>query len=122
MPYNEQLAERVRALLAASEDAPDIREQQMFGGLVFMWRAPMSRQAKSSMRMLVGVHADRLLIRVPREQTEAPLKQPRVHPFDITGRPMQGWLTVDLEALTTKASLAKWIARSREYVATLPPK
>jgi len=122
MPYNEQLAERVRTLLADSEDASDIREQKMFGGLVFMWRDPMSRQAKSSARMLVGVHADRLLIRIPREQAEATLKQPRVHPFDITGRPMQGWLTVDLDALKTKATLAKWIERSRSYVATLPPK
>lgn len=112
MPYNEQLAERVRTLLADSEDASDIREQKMFGGITFIWRG----------NMLVGVHADRLLIRIPREQTEATLKQPRVHPFDITGRPMQGWLTVDLEALKTKTALAKWIERSRSYVATLTPK
>jgi TfoX/Sxy family transcriptional regulator of competence genes len=112
MAYNEQLAERVRTLLADSEDASDMREQKMFGGICFMWRG----------NMLVGVHEERLLIRIPREQTEATLKQPRVHPFDITGRPMQGWLSVEAEAVKTKPALTKWIERSRSYVATLPPK
>jgi TfoX/Sxy family transcriptional regulator of competence genes len=112
MAYNEQLAERIRTLLAASEDASDMREQKMFGGVCFMWRG----------NMLVGVHEDRLLIRIPREQTEASLKQPRVHPFDFTGRPMQGWLSVEAEAVQTKPALRKWLDRSRSYVATLPPK
>jgi hypothetical protein len=34
MPYNEPLAERVRAILA--QDGIEAREQKMFGGLSFM--------------------------------------------------------------------------------------
>ena len=58
----------------------------------------------------------------PREDTDAELQQPRVHPFDITGKPMRGWLSVEADAAKTKRDLARWIARSRAYVATLPPK
>jgi TfoX/Sxy family transcriptional regulator of competence genes len=110
--YNEQLAERIREHLAATEDLAQLREQKMFGGIAFMWRG----------NMLVGVHEDRLLIRVPREETDAALKQPRVHPFDITGRPMSGWLSIEADAAKTARDLARWIARSRAHVATLPPK
>ncbi len=112
MSYNEQLAERIREHLAATEDLAQLREQKMFGGIAFMWRG----------NMLVGVHEDRLLIRVPREETDAALKQPRVHPFDITGRPMSGWLSIEADAAKTARDLARWIARSRAHVATLPPK
>lgn len=112
MAYNEQLAERIRDHLAATEDVALLREQKMFGGIAFMWRG----------NMLVGVHEDRLLIRVPRDETDAALKQPRVHPFNITGRPMSGWLSVEADAAKTTRDLARWIARSRAHVATLPPK
>jgi len=112
MAYNEQLAERIREHLAATEDLALLREQKMFGGIAFMWCG----------NMLVGVHEDRLLVRVPREETAAELAKPRVHPFDITGRPMSGWLSVEADAAKSARDLARWIARSRAYVETLPPK
>ena len=44
------------------------------------------------------------------------------HIFDITGKAMAGWLSVEADAAKTQRDLERWIARSRAYVATLPPK
>lgn len=112
MAYDEQLAGRVRDLIEETDDPAEVREQKMFGGIAFMLRG----------NMLVGIHEDRLLVRVPREETASALQGPRVHPFDITGRPMSGWLSVEAEAVKTKRALQQWVARSRSYVVTLPPK
>ena len=38
MPYNEDLANRIRRRL---EDLPDIEEKEMMGGLVFMYNDKM---------------------------------------------------------------------------------
>ena len=47
--------------------------------------------------------------------------EPGVRPFDITGRPMRGWILVAGEALDDDA-LDGWVERARTFVATLPPK
>jgi hypothetical protein len=44
-----------------------------------------------------------------------------VRPFDMTGRPMRGWILVAGEALDD-AELARWIDQASRYVATLPVK
>jgi hypothetical protein len=44
-----------------------------------------------------------------------------VRPFDITGRPMRGWILVAGEALDDDV-LDGWVERACTFVATLPPK
>jgi hypothetical protein len=41
--------------------------------------------------------------------------------FDITGRPMKGWVLVDPPGVTG-AKLARWIERAQDFVKTLPAK
>lgn len=41
--------------------------------------------------------------------------------FDITGRPMRGWILVEPRGVAG-AKLARWIERARAFVRTLPGK
>lgn len=84
----------------------------MFGGLGFLLRG----------NLLVAVWGTGLIARVGVEPSTEYLRQPFVRPFDVTGKPMKGWIVVDAEGLDTDAELAEWLERARDFVETLPPK
>jgi hypothetical protein len=75
---------------------------------------------QAAMDMAVGVHGDDLIARIAPDDTAAALTEAGVRPFDVTGRPMRGWILVAGEALDD-AVLDAWIQRARAFVATLPP-
>lgn len=109
MPYNEQLAERIRAIL---QDEPDLVEQKMFGGLSFMLAG----------NLCVGLLGDDLVVRVPPADAEATIARPHVRPMDFTGRPMKNWFYVAPEGTKTKRALTAWVERGRTFARTFPPK
>lgn len=110
MPYDAELAERVRALLAGE---PSLSERRMIGGgLGFML----------SGNFCVGVHDDRLTVRVGREQHTKLLARPHVEEMAMAGKPMLGWLYVTSDGLKTERALASWVERSRAFALSLPPK
>ncbi|MBX7111121.1 MAG: TfoX/Sxy family protein [Dehalococcoidia bacterium] len=109
MPYNQKLAERVRALLA---DEPDLVEKKMFGGVCFMLAG----------NMCVGVNRDDLMVRVALEDAPAVSTRPHVRPMDITGRPARNFFFVGPEATNTARGLAAWVNRGRAFARSLPPK
>jgi TfoX/Sxy family transcriptional regulator of competence genes len=106
--YDEVLADRLRERL---RDRTGVTEKKMFGGLAFLTHGNMT----------VGVHGDDLIARISPEATDAALAQAGVRPFDITGRPMRGWVLVSGEHLDDDA-LDQWLAEAGDFVATLPPK
>ena len=57
-----------------------------------------------------------------REEAQAALQKKHVHPFDITGRAMKGWVMVAQEGFAKKADLRRWLNLSRQFVQTLPAK
>ena len=103
MPYNEQLAERVRKALARHRD---ITEKKMFGGLSFL----------RSGKMLCGVLRDYLVVRVNPEEAAKLLQKPHVRPMDFTGRPMKGFLYVEPGGYKSAAQLSGWIERCKKSV------
>jgi hypothetical protein len=108
MAYDAVLADRVRERLIA---AAGISEKKMFGGLAFLTFGNMT----------VGVHGDDLIARIDPATMDAALAEPGVRPFDITGRPMRGWVMVAGGELGDD-TLEDWIERARKYVGTLPRK
>jgi hypothetical protein len=84
----------------------------MFGGLAFLLRG----------NMCVGVHGPDLIVRLDPNETDAALKRPHARVFDMTGRPMRGWVLVAPEGLKTKRTLEAWVNRGRAFAASLPPK
>ena len=110
MPYDEELANRLRELLA---DETAVTEKKMFGGLAFLLHGHMCVSASRN---------GGLLARVDPADTEALLAKPHVSLMEMGGRTMAGWITVAPEALKTRRELGAWVRRSVAYVNTLPPK
>jgi TfoX/Sxy family transcriptional regulator of competence genes len=110
MAYDEELAGRVRELVAANEG---LTEQKMFGGLAFLIGGNMA----------VGVSSQGgLMVHVDRDDTEAFLAKPHARPFEMRGREMKGWVRVDPDGVRTKRQLEPWVRRGVSYARSLPPK
>jgi TfoX/Sxy family transcriptional regulator of competence genes len=109
MPYDENLAERIRGRMAS---IPGFVEKKMFGGIGFMIQGNMA----------CGVNGDNLIVRVGPEQYEDALSQPHVGMFDMTGRAMKGWVSVAPEGCAAEADLDSWIERGIAVARSLPPK
>jgi TfoX/Sxy family transcriptional regulator of competence genes len=109
MAFDEGLAQRLRDELAG---AGGLSEMRMFGGLAFLVDG----------NMCVGVSGDELIARVGPDATEAALKRPGSRLFDLPGRPMKGWITVEPDALEDDEALAGWVGSALAFVRTLPPK
>ena len=109
MAYDERLAERVRAILAG-RDA--FTERKMFGGIGFMLAGNMA----------TGVINDDLIVRLDPEEYETALDEPGAREFDVTGRPMAGWLLVAPDATREDAGLRRWVGRGAAFALSLPPK
>lgn len=109
MSYSESLAQRIRDLL---DHRRHILEKRMFGGVGFLLHG----------NMLVGVWKTSLIARVGTEAYINALNSPHVSNFDVTGRPMKGWVMISAEGVETDLQLAQWIESAHEFVSTLPRK
>ncbi len=84
----------------------------MFGGTGFLLRG----------NMCCGVHKGRLILRVGIDAAETALREPHVRPFDITGKPMRGWVMLPAVAIAGDVELKRWIALAANFAGELPPK
>jgi TfoX/Sxy family transcriptional regulator of competence genes len=110
MAYDEDLANRIRELIAGEDG---VVEQKMFGGLAFLIGGHMSVSASGR---------GGLLLRVPPAETESLLAEPHAGPFEMRGKTMDGWLRVEAEGVKTKRQLERWVKRGVDYARSLPPK
>jgi TfoX/Sxy family transcriptional regulator of competence genes len=108
MAFNEKLAERIRTELG---DVPFV-EKKMFGGVGFLVHGNMA----------CGVHKQNMIVRVDPEKHNSLLKKPHARPFDITGKPMKGWLIVDADGCKTAKQLSGWVKEGIGFALTLPAK
>jgi TfoX/Sxy family transcriptional regulator of competence genes len=108
MAHNLKLAERIRSEL---KGIPFV-EKKMFGGAGFLLNGNLA----------CGVNKDNLIVRVDPGKHAALLKKPHVKPFDMTGKPMKGWLLVEAEGYKTDKQLGKWVKEGVEFALRLPPK
>lgn len=109
MAYSESLALRIRDLLGKRKG---LTEKKLFGGVGFLLHG----------NMLVGIWRDSLVARIGPAEATAALKEPHVREFDVTGKPMRGWVLVDPDGLESDAQLRTWLERSLQFVGTLPKK
>lgn len=109
MPCNQQLADRIRMHMAKRSG---ILEKKMFGGVGFLLHG----------NMCVGVWKDSLIAGVGPEQYADALREPFVREFDITGRPMRGWVMISPGGIEDDDQLGDWIDRAIRFVRTLPRK
>ncbi len=107
MAYDEDLANRIRELMA---DEAEVTEKRMFGGLAFLVGGKMSVAASGQ---------GGLMVRVEPAETEALMSKPHARPFEMRGREMDGWLRVDAEGVRTKRQLEPWVKRGVTYARSL---
>ena len=110
MAYDEELAERVRALVA---DVPALEEKKMFGGLGFIVAGNMAVGASGQ---------GGLLVRVDPAESDALVESTPAYPMEMRGRTMAGWLRVDSADVEADDELARWVERGVAYARSLPPK
>jgi TfoX/Sxy family transcriptional regulator of competence genes len=110
VPYDEKLASRMRAALSGT---PGLSEKKMFGGIGFMVGGNMA----------CGVMADgRMLLRCADEDHGRFTKEAGAAAMERGGKAMKGWVLVDAAALAPDAAFRTWVARGRDFAASLPAK
>jgi TfoX N-terminal domain len=110
MAYDEDLANRIRELVAAERG---VDEKAMFGGLAFLINGNMSVAVSGK---------GGLMVRVPPEETSKLLEREHVSPMVMAGRETRGWLRVAVDGVKTKRQLASWVTRGVGYARSLPAK
>jgi len=109
MAYDEVLEARVRSALP---DGLTVQGKRMFGGMGFMLNGNMA----------CGIIQDTLIVRVGPESYEQALAERHVKEFDMTGRPMQGWVQVEQAGIAGDEALHRWVMKGFDFAGSLPPK
>jgi hypothetical protein len=93
-------------------DIGGLEEKRMFGGVGFLLAGNMA----------CGVNRRDLIVRVGPEGYERALAERDTKEFDMTGRPMKGWIVVQAGGYESDEHLRAWIQRGVEFTGSLPPK
>lgn len=109
MAYNEEIEARIKKIVSSWKNTDD---KKMFGGVCHLLNG----------NMFCGVYKDFLILRLGEEKSKSALELPSVRPFDITGRPMKGWVMVGSEGFNSDKQLRAWLDKAKEFVKTLPSK
>jgi TfoX/Sxy family transcriptional regulator of competence genes len=108
--YDEELADRIRALLG---DRAALTEKKMFGGLAFLIGGNMAIAASGQ---------GGILVRVDPEESETLVATTPAEPMEMRGRSMAGWLRVESADVAKEAALNEWVERGTAFASSLPPK
>ncbi len=109
MPYSLKLEEKIDA---ASKRWKDVEKKKMFGGVCYLIKGNMA----------FGIYKDFLIVRMDKAMGEESLKARHVKPFDITGKPMAGWIMVQEEGWSKQIALENWINMGKKFALSLPEK
>jgi TfoX/Sxy family transcriptional regulator of competence genes len=110
MAYDEELARRIRELVAGE---PGLTEKKMFGGLAFLIGGNMAVAASGQ---------GGLMVRVDPAKSAELVAGSHARQLEMRGRLMDGWLRVDSEHVQTKKQLSVWVERGTAFARSLPAK
>ena len=109
MPYSKKIEELVDAEISRWRK---IEKKRMFGGICYLLKG----------NMCFGIHRDSLIVRLGPEGAAERLEEKGVRPFDITGRPMKGWVMVSPKGWEGEKALKEWLEDGRTFARSLPAK
>ena len=107
--YNAKLEEKIDSAAARWKD---MQKKKMFGGVCYLLRG----------NMCFGIWKDFLIVRMDKGMAEKTLQGRNVRPFDITGKPMAGWVLVEEAGWKSAPGLAKWLGIGKKFALSLPEK
>lgn len=102
MPYDENLAHRLRSLVTSMDH---FEEKKMFGGIAFLYKG----------KMTVGIIKDELCARFLESEHPSILTKEGVRPMDFTGKTMKDFVYVNQDALQSEEELMNWIKLGIEH-------
>ncbi len=109
MPYNEEINVRIEKIV---DKWKNTSSRKMFGGVCHLLNG----------NMIGGVNGDYLILRLGEKNAERSMQLPHVKPFDMTGKPMKGWIMVGKNGFETDDELNAWLEKARRFTEALPPK
>ncbi len=109
MAYNEELEARIEYIVSRWKNT---NKKKMFGGVCHLLNG----------NMFCGVYKDSLILRLGEANSKKAMLLPSVRPFDITGKPMKGWVMVESQGFETDDALKEWLNQARHFAGTLPAK
>lgn len=87
-------------------------KKKLFGGVCYLINGNMS----------FGIWKDYLIVRMPAELAAEKLKDGNTREFDITGKPLKGWVMVEKGSWNNHDELAGWLDIGRSFSLSLPRK
>jgi TfoX/Sxy family transcriptional regulator of competence genes len=109
MPYNKDLEARIQKIVSSWKNTDS---KKMFGGICHLLNG----------NMFCGVYKDFLILRLGEEKAGEALRLPFVKPFDITGKPMKGWVMVEERGFAGDEELKEWLEKAEGFVKTMGSK
>ena len=109
MAYNKEIDLRIKKIVSNWKNTEN---KKMFGGVCHLIDG----------KMFCGVNNDNLILRLGAENAETALGLAHVEPFDITGKPMKGWVMIGKDGTGSDDDLKEWLGKAREFVNTLSSK
>ncbi len=110
MAYDEDLAQRIRSMVATERH---LTEKRMFGGLAFLVGGNLAIAASGQ---------GGILVRVGTERSDRLVATTKASVAVMRGRPMSGWLRVAADDVRTTRQLAKWVDLGVGFARSLPTK
>lgn len=107
MPYDAELEK----LIDDAATGIGAEKRKMFGGLCYL----------TGGNMFGGVYKNFLIVRLGESEAQRALSGKGARPFDITGRPMKGWVMVDKSGWEG-GGLKAWLKMAMDFASSLPPK
>lgn len=109
MPYSTTLEDKIEDIVHPWDS---IEKKKMFGGICYLINGNMS----------FGVWKDYLIVRMGPDPAAEQLKHNHVRQFDITGKPMKGWVMVEKGSWNKRDELIGWLDIGRSFALSLPKK
>jgi TfoX/Sxy family transcriptional regulator of competence genes len=109
MVYNEKMDLKLNNLVLKWKN---LSKKKMFGGTAYLLNG----------NMVAGIHKNYYILRLGVKNASFATKNPKIKLFDITGRPMKGWVMIEEDAFSSEDDLKDWLEKAKEYVKTLPLK
>ena len=106
MPYNQEIEARIRKAISRWKNTA---HKNMLGGVCHLLKG----------NMFGGVYKDFLILRLGEEKAKKALDLPCVKPFDITGKPMKGWVMVTQDGFRGDDELRNWLNQAKKFVTSL---
>jgi len=109
MAYNTILEDKIEDITPPWDG---LEKKKMFGGIGYLLNG----------NMCFGIWKDYLIVRMAPELAAEKLNDEHVRAFDITGKPIKGWVMVDKDYWDKENELTSWLDIGRSFALTLPVK